>query len=148
MYFLVAFDLTISIGQRSLPVWSWCLILVIGLSRRRNHSNPFFSPFFPLHLHSNTLIFLLVFRGSPRAISLHSTFRTPRVPGTTNMIQLTSRWHWAILASFAVIALVTLLQYHSPIREGSPISVLSNAVRSPLKTTLLRITQQHPPGRK
>ncbi|CAI7571922.1 unnamed protein product [Penicillium crustosum] len=52
------------------------------------------------------------------------------------MVLLASRWQWAILASFVVVALVTLLQYRSPIREGSPLSVLSNATIIPDKDTV------------
>ncbi|CAI7643371.1 unnamed protein product [Penicillium glandicola] len=38
------------------------------------------------------------------------------------MMLLTSRRDWAVLASFVVVALVTLFQYHSPFGEGSSIS--------------------------
>lgn len=45
------------------------------------------------------------------------------------MMLFTSRWHWAILASFSVVALVTLFQYHSPIGENTPLSVSTDDVR-------------------
>lgn len=45
------------------------------------------------------------------------------------MLLFTSRWHWAILAGFVVVALITLFQYHSPIGDHAPVSVSSDDVR-------------------
>lgn len=71
---------------------------------------------------------------------------TPQPDVVVNMLPFASRWQWAILAGFIVVALMTLLQYNHPIlvtHDRTPITVSLNTVSMPRKA-ILRHTPRCP----